>query len=189
MPAFVRYVGIDYSGAKTPTDSLKGLRIYCGGNDGKPTEVFPPPSARRYWTRKGIAGWLVEILSEDVPTLVGIDHGFSFPLRYFENHGILPNWPTFLEDFQCHWPTDGDTIYVEFIRKGSLGNGGARMGNSRWRRLPARWTYREYFSTHAMLPIPAVSLVINNPNYCGRRSMINTPAVIVSVAMAIAHIR
>src|SRR5207244_7841859 len=27
-PAFNRYIGIDYSGAKTPTSSLKGLRIY-----------------------------------------------------------------------------------------------------------------------------------------------------------------
>jgi hypothetical protein len=35
-----------------------------------------------------------------VPTLVGIDHGFSLPLRYFEVHGLLPDWPTFLDDFQ-----------------------------------------------------------------------------------------
>jgi hypothetical protein len=34
-----------------------------------------------------------------VPTLVGIDHGFSLPLRYFEVHGLLPDWPTFLDDF------------------------------------------------------------------------------------------
>lgn len=27
-PAFARYVGIDYSGAETPTSSLKGLRVY-----------------------------------------------------------------------------------------------------------------------------------------------------------------
>jgi hypothetical protein len=31
-----------------------------------------------------LAEWLAERLSEDVPTIVGIDHGFSFPLRYFE---------------------------------------------------------------------------------------------------------
>jgi hypothetical protein len=29
MPAFARYVGIDYSGAEAPTASLKGLRIYA----------------------------------------------------------------------------------------------------------------------------------------------------------------
>jgi hypothetical protein len=135
MPAFVRYVGIDYSGAQTPTASLKGLRIYSATGDATPTEVLPPPSARRYWTRKGIAGWLVKIFSEDAPTLVGIDHGFSFPLRYFEVHGISPDWPNFLDDFQHHWPTDGDNTYVEFIRKGIVGNGPARTGNSRWRRL------------------------------------------------------
>jgi len=28
MPAFDRYVGIDYSGAQTPTSSLKGLRVF-----------------------------------------------------------------------------------------------------------------------------------------------------------------
>jgi hypothetical protein len=27
-PAFVRTIGIDYSGAETPTASLKGLRVY-----------------------------------------------------------------------------------------------------------------------------------------------------------------
>lgn len=28
MPAFARTIGIDYSGAETPTASLKGLRVY-----------------------------------------------------------------------------------------------------------------------------------------------------------------
>ena len=97
MPAFARTIGIDYSGAETPTASLKGLRVYLADGDGLPVEVSPPPSPRKYWTRKGIAEWLVERLAEDAPTLVGIDHGFSFPLRYFEAHGLLPDWPRFLE--------------------------------------------------------------------------------------------
>ena len=135
MSDFVRYVGIDYSGAKTPTSSLKGLRVYLTGGNRASAEVQPPPSPRKYWTRKGIAHWLVDRLSEDVPTLVGIDHGFSFPLRYFETHGLAPDWPAFLDDFQRHWPTDEDNTYVDFVRKGSAGNGAARTGNSRWRRL------------------------------------------------------
>ncbi len=135
MPAFARTIGVDYSGAETPTASLKGLRIYLDEDDAVPGEVPPPPSPRKYWTRKGIAEWLVERLAEDVPTLVGIDHGFSFPLRYFEVHGLLPDWPAFLDDFQRHWPTDEDHTYVEFVRNGILGNGAARMGNVRWRRL------------------------------------------------------
>ena len=76
----------------------------------------------------------VERLAEDAPTLVGIDHGFSFPLRYFEMHGLKPDWSSFLEDFQHHWPTD-ENIYVDFVRDGLVGNGRARMGNARWRRL------------------------------------------------------
>ena len=86
MSAFARYVGIDYSGARTSSDSLKGLRVYLADRASLPEEVLPPPSPRRYWTRRGIAEWLVARLSEDLPTLVGIDHGFSFPLRYFEVH-------------------------------------------------------------------------------------------------------
>ena len=101
-----------------------------------PAEVPPPPIARaNTGPGKGIAEWLVERLAEDVPTLVGIDHGFSFPLRYFEAHGLLPDWPTFLDDFQRHWPTDEDHTYVDFVRDGVHGNGAARMGNARWRRL------------------------------------------------------
>ena len=135
LPAFARHIGIDYSGAETPTGSLKGLRVYQAESEAPPVEVPPPASARKYWTRKGIAEWLVQRLSEDAPTLVGIDHGLSFPLRYFETYGLLPDWQHFLDDFQRHWPTDEDHVYVDFVRQGTAGNGAARMGNSRWRRL------------------------------------------------------
>src|SRR5260221_9037201 len=116
--AFARYIGIDYSGAQTPIASLKGLCVYLAEGEASPLEVLPPPSPRRYWTRRGIAEWLVERVAEDVPTLVGIDHGFSFPLRYFEVHRLKPDWPSFLDDFQQHWPTDDDNTYVDFVREG-----------------------------------------------------------------------
>ena len=134
MPAFKRYIGIDYSGAQTPTTSLRGLRVYVAEGAAKPVEAAPPPSPRRYWTRKGVAEWLVVELTEHARTLVGIDHGFSFPLRYFETYGLVPDWPVFLDDFQRHWPTDED-IYVDFVRDGLCGNGMARTGDARWRRL------------------------------------------------------
>ena len=135
MPAFTRTIGIDYSGAETPTASLKGLRVYLTEGDGRPMEVQPPPSPRKYWTRKGIAEWLVALLGDGVPTLVGIDHAFSFPLRYFEVHLLPPDWQHFVDDFHRHWPTDEDHTYVDFVRDGLAGNGAARTGNSRWRRL------------------------------------------------------
>jgi hypothetical protein len=134
-PQFHRYIGIDYSGAETANASLKALRVYQADGDDKPIEVQPPPSPRWYWTRRGIAEWLAQTLAGEVPTIVGIDHGFSFPLRYFEKHHLAPDWPAFLDDFHRHWPTDEDNVYVEFVRDGLIGDGAARMGNSRWRRL------------------------------------------------------
>lgn len=43
MPAFARTIGIDYSGAETPTASLKGLRVYLAEGDAAPSEVPPSP--------------------------------------------------------------------------------------------------------------------------------------------------
>lgn len=134
-PRFSRYIGIDYSGTETPDSSLKGLRVFETIRESVPVEVEPPPSPRKYWTRRGLTEWLTERLSEDVPTIVGIDHGFSFPLRYFEVHHLEPDWPTFLDDFQRHWPTDAEHTYVDFIRHGSRGEGEARSGSARWRRI------------------------------------------------------
>ena len=132
---FRRYIGIDYSGAETPTKSLSGLRVYEADRVSVAQEIEPPPSPRKYWTRKGIAEWLVTKLTEESETLVGIDHGFSFPLRYFDQHGLLRDWPSFLDDFQRHWPTDEDHTYVDFVRDGLRGNGAARSGDPHWRRI------------------------------------------------------
>jgi predicted DNA-binding transcriptional regulator AlpA len=164
MPLFQSYVGIDYSGAQTPTDSLPGLCIYRASPTTTPQEVGPPPSPRKYWTRREIAAWLVEQISVGPATLVGIDHGFSFPLQYFERHGLPLDWHEFLVDFRRHWPTDEENMYVCFIREGYRGNGAARSGDPRWRRiteLHAR-TAKSVFqfnvtgsvahSTHAGLP-------------------------------------
>jgi hypothetical protein len=134
-PRFSRYIGIDYSGAETPDSSLKGLRVYEAGRESGPIELEPPSSPRKYWTRHGLAQWLAARLSEDMPAIVGIDHAFSFPLRYFEVHHLEPDWPTFLDDFQKHWPTDAEHTYVDFIRHGLTGEGEARSGSARWRRI------------------------------------------------------
>jgi hypothetical protein len=132
MSQFQRYIGIDYSGAATPTTGLKGLRVYTATPTQLPVEVCAPLGRSKYWTRRGIAEWLSTALHEGPPALVGIDHAFSFPLRYFEVHSIPHAWPAFLEDFHHHWPTDGDEITVEIIRRGRAT---LRLGDSRWRRL------------------------------------------------------
>jgi hypothetical protein len=132
---FDRYIGIDYSGAKTPRSSLKGLRVYMADQTLPPTEVHPPPSQRKYWTRRGVAEWLIDRLAEEPTTIIGIDHGFSFPRRYFDEHHLPYDWTAFLDDFQRHWPAKEDRTYIEHIRQGQCGNGAARYGNTRWKRL------------------------------------------------------
>jgi len=135
MPLFERYVGIDYSGAETPASSLPGLAVFGASTGMPPQRVGPPPGPKKHWTRHGLAEWLVARLRECPPALVGIDHAFSFPVRYFEKHRVPPGWDAFLDDFQAHWPTDEDHTYVDFVRDGVCGDGAARSGSSRWRRL------------------------------------------------------
>ena len=163
MPQFARYLGLDYSGAQTPTDGLRGLRLYEATPATPPHEVSPPPHSRKHWTRRGLAEWLAAELRVGPPAIVGIDHAFSFPLRYFEAHGLPGDWPAFLDDFQRHWPTDEDATRVDFVRDGIRGHGAARLGDSRWRRLAeVRSRAKSVFhfdvqgsvakSTHAGLP-------------------------------------
>jgi hypothetical protein len=140
MPQFDRYIGIDYSGAETATSSLPGLRAYAADHTSAPKEVLPLASPRKYWTRLGIAEWLREQLSGPNPVLVGIDHAFSFPLRYFEKYGLPRDWPAYLDDFQRHWPTDEDKTYVCFVRDGVCGKGSERVGDPSWSRLTELWT-------------------------------------------------
>jgi hypothetical protein len=126
MASFSRYIGIDYSGAETPTASLKGLRVYIADRESPPVEVMPSPSPRKYWTRRGIAGAaggkhpgagrhrsrvLVSIVLFRGVSLTGqpsstISSSTGRPTT------IIPTW-----------------IWSVF------GNGAARMGNARWRRL------------------------------------------------------
>ena len=133
MPSFARAIGVDYSGAQTPTSSLPGLRVFCAEGASEPYEVLPPPSPRKYFTRIEVAQWLLERLREDVPTLVGVDHSFSFPIEYFKKYQLPRDWPSFLDDFCWHWPTDDENMYVDFVREDKYGLGAARVGNLRGR--------------------------------------------------------
>jgi hypothetical protein len=134
MPAFARTIGIHYSGAETAASSLPALRVYLAEGDASPAEARPSRPPQKHWTRRAIAEWLVDQLAEAPPTLVGINHGFSFPLRYFEAYGLALDWPGFLDDFQLHWPT-GENIYVDFVLDGTCSDGAARMGDPSWLRL------------------------------------------------------
>src|SRR5665213_1796095 len=140
VPHFNRYIGIDYSGAVTADSSCRGLRVYAAEGIGTPEQIQPPPSPRRYWTRRGLAEWLCNELGNETPTIVGIHHGFSFPLAYFEKYRLSSDWEDFLVDFQKHWPTDARNTYVSFIRDGNAGQRLKRTGERSWLRLTERWT-------------------------------------------------
>ena len=68
LPQFTRYIDIDYSGAETADSSCKGLRVYSAEGSGLPEQIQPPPSPRRYWTRRGLAEWLRTELTNETLT-------------------------------------------------------------------------------------------------------------------------
>jgi len=132
--AFQRYIGIDYSGASTPDSRQSGLRVYLAEGDKEPKEVRSPANPAWNWTRRELAGWLLGQLKEEGPTLVGIDHAFSFPEEYFALHNIPCNWDAFLADFHEYWPTDQPEAVASKL-KNTAGKGLERGGETNWRRL------------------------------------------------------
>ena len=154
MSAFSFFVGIDYSGAQTPTSRLKGLQVYAARSGGTPEQVKTPATVQalgraqrqslpRYWSRAEVAQWIIGVVRQGERALIGIDHGFSFPDSYFRRYG-LTSWEEFLADFRRHWPTDGDNTYIDFIRDRIPGfwlpGMEAREGKSTDLRLCERWT-------------------------------------------------
>lgn len=161
MPArrrFRRYLGIDYSGAATATTPLPGIRVQSAEGPGSPPAEIPGPGPGGRWNRRDLALWLAAALEDGPPTIIGLDHGLSCPLAYFERHGLPPDWDAFLGDFTRHWPTDRPGVTVRSLRPGN-----ARSGDPRWRRPCERHTGAKsvfHFdvpgsvanSTHAGLP-------------------------------------
>lgn len=134
---FDSYIGIDYSGAETPTSRLKGLQAYWA-EGGLPQRVIPSPEpgkAHWKWSRREIAEWLIDLAWAEKRFIVGIDHGFSLPVGYFERYN-LSSWDAFLDDFVQHWPTHEPGMYVDFVRDAKP----TRVGKADEYRLCERWT-------------------------------------------------
>ena len=137
-PQFDAYIGIDYSGAATADRGLTGLRVYEAEGMQPAREVRMDTTGRRHWTRRAIAEWLWTRLAGIDRVVVGIDHGFSFPMAWFEHYGYPADWDGFLADFRAHWPTDRPDCTVEQVRRGLAGHGRDQPGDARWRRLAER---------------------------------------------------
>jgi len=134
---FELHIGIRYSGAETSECPVENLRVHATGG-GPPGHVVAVPDDGDEcgtWSRAGIARYLVELAASDVPYVAGIDHGFSFPLSYFERYG-LASWDAMLEDFQRHWPGHDPHTRREFVED----EGSPRGGWGTDFRLCERWT-------------------------------------------------
>jgi hypothetical protein len=131
---FQRYIGIDYSGAQAPESRMKALQVYEARQDGEPVKVSTPTEGAVNWSRLEIAQYCLRVLEAGVPVIIGIDHGFSFPLSYLQRYGIS-SWDEFLDDFMRHWPTADPHTYVNFVREGN-----PRTGDPSELRLCEQWT-------------------------------------------------
>ncbi|MEM9656873.1 MAG: hypothetical protein AAF961_00795 [Planctomycetota bacterium] len=138
---FDLYIGIDYSGRQTSASRTPALQVYAAFGEEEPRRVLSPAATEKTyknWCRQEIAEWLVQQAKERIKLIVGIDHGFSFPLSYFQRYG-LANWDAFLDDFYVHWPTDQPHTYVDSIRESDEGPPARTGGNDEFR-LAERWT-------------------------------------------------
>lgn len=131
---FSCYIGIDYSGAQTPESRLKALQVFEARQERDPVKVSTPAAGAKNWSRLEVAQYCLSALESGEPTLIGIDHAFSFPVGYMQRNGI-ETWEYFLDDFMRHWPTGDPYTYVDFVREGNR-----RTGEPGELRLCEQWT-------------------------------------------------
>ncbi len=135
---FDLHIGIDYSGRETPTSRTPALQVFASFDGEEPRQMSSPTSPKKFfknWCRKEIAEWLVETARKNVTFIAGIDHGFSFPITYFQRYG-LTSWAAFLDNFCQHWRTDKEHTYVDDICEKNP----ARTGGNDEFRLTERWS-------------------------------------------------
>lgn len=132
MPDFEHYIGIRYSGRKEPGDPIREICVYSAREDHEPYREQSPGDESGRWSRRDLAEWLLARLTEGEPTIIGIDHAFSFPQSYMDRNN-LKSWEEFLKDFGGHWPTH------EFSVRELL-PGNPRTGDPDEHRLTGRWT-------------------------------------------------
>ena len=153
---FERTIGIDYSGAGEPSSHQEGIRAYITEGGGMANEEYLSKSNPNLaWTRPDLAKRLINILDkgikEGTQTIVGIDHAFSFPKRYFEKYKLKPNWDKFLADFHNHWPTDEYPVHS--LRTDGNGNPRkdlARRGRVCWFRETEEWCNEAGYSAKSV---------------------------------------
>ncbi len=90
MASFDLFIGIDYSGAETPTSRLKSIQVYASDTD-EPRCVMSPSATegkRWNWTRQEVAQWLIEQARSGKRFTAGIDQMSS--LAHSNSSGTPP---------------------------------------------------------------------------------------------------
>ena len=134
---FEHHIGIDYSGAATAKTRSATIQAYQSQINGEISQVASPAAAdnrKRNWNRIEIFHWIMSQFEQARPIIIGIDHGLSFPISYFNRHR-LNSWDEFLDDFAIHWPTDQPEATVENFR-----NQSSRLGTNDEMRITENWT-------------------------------------------------
>ncbi|HEX2641553.1 MAG TPA: hypothetical protein VHU81_01070 [Thermoanaerobaculia bacterium] len=132
MPDFQQYIGVRYSGRKDPGDRIREIRVYVSHEDHEPYREGNPSHENGLWSRRELAEWLLERITEGPPVVIGLDHAFSFPQTYMDRNN-LKTWESFLKDFEGHWPTHQISVR-------ELLPGNPRTGDPDEHRLTGRWT-------------------------------------------------
>ena len=76
LPAFNRFIGVDWSGARGPR--LPGLQVAEAQSGRSAPRLVPCPDGK-HWTRAAFVAWIVESMQMPDRVLVGFDFAFSFP--------------------------------------------------------------------------------------------------------------
>ncbi|MFC5652974.1 hypothetical protein ACFPYJ_28485 [Paenibacillus solisilvae] len=105
---FERYIGIDYSGKGLPRQKHTAIQIFESTAAEEPCRAW----GRSSWSREGVHLYLAESLEaqragRQGAMIVGMDHGLSFPLSYFQDAArgkpVLRSYDEFLTHFDQHW--------------------------------------------------------------------------------------
>lgn len=95
MTRFVRFLAVDWSGAKGPRQ--KGIALAVAQAEGGPPRLIPPPDPKG-WARSEVLAMLQRL---DAPTLVGLDLGIGLP--FVDAGAFFPGWDASPQDARGLW--------------------------------------------------------------------------------------
>lgn len=99
---FSQYIGIDYSGAGRDDQGQANIQCCCWQRTAQAGEHARPPAGSK-WSRQALSAWIIQRLAAaHGPVIIGLDHGFSYPLGYLRQQGFAC-WDELLEHiFHLH---------------------------------------------------------------------------------------